>query len=131
MSEELMASSSSSYSLQAPAVYVAESAISSGSAGSSSEGSENTAAIAAGIALISVAAASSILLQVAKSPLQMQTTEYLGPSLSYYINKFTPPEIIPASVLVQSENSLAQPESSATEISQFDLQSGVLLEPST
>ncbi|KAL0425411.1 UNVERIFIED_CONTAM: protein MAINTENANCE OF PSII UNDER HIGH LIGHT 1, partial [Sesamum radiatum] len=48
------------YSVE-PAVYIAESAISSGTAGSSSDGAENTAAIAAGIALISVAAASSIL----------------------------------------------------------------------
>ena len=36
-------------------------------AGSSSDGAENTAAVAAGIALISIAAASSILLQVGKN----------------------------------------------------------------
>ncbi|GAB2232396.1 hypothetical protein Droror1_Dr00011428 [Drosera rotundifolia] len=77
------------YSVE-PAVYVAESAISSGNSGTSSEGSENTAAIAAGIAIISLAAASSVLLQLGKAPLPIQTTtEYSGPSLSYYINKFT------------------------------------------
>ena len=36
-------------------------------AGSSSDGAENTVAVAAGIALISIAAASSILLQVGKN----------------------------------------------------------------
>ncbi|MCI96593.1 hypothetical protein A2U01_0117893, partial [Trifolium medium] len=50
-----------------PSIYVAESAISSGTAGSSSDGAQNTAAIAAGLALISVAAAASILLQVGKN----------------------------------------------------------------
>nr|ACU17990.1 unknown [Glycine max] len=86
------------YSVE-PAVYVAESAISSGTAGSSSDGAENTAAIVAGLALISIAAASSILLQVGKNaPPQIQTAQYSGPSLSYYINKFTPPEITQVSV---------------------------------
>ncbi|CAH9069200.1 unnamed protein product [Cuscuta europaea] len=85
------------YSVE-PAVYVAESAISSGSAGSSTEGAENTMAIIAGIGLISIAAASSILLQVGrKSPPQVQTvTEYSGPSLSYYINKFKAKGIVQA-----------------------------------
>ncbi|CAN4111360.1 unnamed protein product [Withania somnifera] len=82
-----------------PAVYVAESAISSGTAGTSSDGAENTAAVAAGIGLIAVAAASSILLQVGKnSPPPVQTAEYSGPSLSYYINKLKPAEIVQASV---------------------------------
>lgn len=94
-----------------PQVYVAESAISSGTAGSSSDGAENTAAIAAGLALISVAAASSILLQVGKNPpTQAQTMEYSGPSLSYYINKFKPPEIIPASGADQIETPPSTPE---------------------
>ncbi|KAK6140497.1 hypothetical protein DH2020_025778 [Rehmannia glutinosa] len=85
------------YSVE-PAVYIAESAISSGTAGSPSDGSENTAAIVAGLALISVAAASSVLLQVGKNPPPVvQTAEYSGPSLSYYINKFKPPEIIEVS----------------------------------
>ncbi|NP_001234524.1 PSII-associated proline-rich protein [Solanum lycopersicum] len=86
------------YSVE-PAVYVAESAISSGTAGTSSDGAENTKAISAGIALISVAAASSILLQVGKnSPPPIQTVEYRGPSLSYYINKLKPAEIVQASI---------------------------------
>ncbi|MCD7465537.1 3'-5' DNA helicase [Datura stramonium] len=86
------------YSVE-PAVYVAESAISSGTAGTSSDGSENTLAIAAGIGLIAIASASSILLQVGKnSPPPIQTMEYSGPSLSYYINKFKPAEIVQASV---------------------------------
>lgn len=98
------------YSVE-PQVYVAESAISSGTAGSSSNGAENTAAIAAGVALISVAAASSILLQVGKNPPpQAQTMEYSGPSLSYYINKFKPPEIIPASGADQIETPPSTPE---------------------
>jgi len=77
---------------------VAESAISSGTAGSSSSGAENIAAIAAGLGLIFIAAASSVLLQVSKNPPQVQTVEYSGPSLSYYVNKFKPQEIIEASV---------------------------------
>ncbi|KAF8403696.1 hypothetical protein HHK36_011800 [Tetracentron sinense] len=89
------------YSVE-PAVYVAESAISSGNASSSSQGAENTVAVAAGLALISVAAASSILLQVGKNPPQMQS--YSGPSLSYYINKFKPPEIIETSMPIKPED---------------------------
>ncbi|ESQ40633.1 hypothetical protein EUTSA_v10014567mg [Eutrema salsugineum] len=118
------------YSIE-PAVYVAESAISSGTAGSSSDGAENTAAIVAGIALIAVAAASSILLQVGKdAPARPKTVDYSGPSLSYYINKFKPSEIVEASApdlteappVAQQETSLpetmaseAQPETSLPE----------------
>ncbi|PQQ08585.1 uncharacterized protein Pyn_10774 [Prunus yedoensis var. nudiflora] len=69
------------YSVE-PAVYVAESGISSGSAGSSANGAENTAAIAAGLALISVAAASSILLQVGKNPTPVQKLESSAPEPS-------------------------------------------------
>ncbi|KAL5993145.1 hypothetical protein ACLOJK_014067 [Asimina triloba] len=91
------------YSVE-PAVYVAESAISSGTAGTSSEGAENTVAIAAGLALISIAAASSILLLVGKNSLpQVRTADYSGPSLSYYINKFKPSESIQASVPVEPQ----------------------------
>ncbi|EXC36162.1 hypothetical protein L484_002978 [Morus notabilis] len=112
------------YSVE-PAVYVAESALSSGTAGSSADGSENTAAIAAGIGLISVAAASSILLQVGRSsPPQVQTAEYNGPSLSYYINKFQPQEIIQASAPTPSDDAQSvqvesqfQPEISTTDLS--------------
>ncbi|KAL1196868.1 Protein MAINTENANCE OF PSII UNDER HIGH LIGHT 1 [Cardamine amara subsp. amara] len=91
------------YSIE-PAVYVAESAISSGTAGSSSDGAENTAAVIAGIALISIAAASSILLQVGKdSPARPKPVDYSGPSLSYYINKFKPSEVIQASAPALTE----------------------------
>ncbi|XP_073004676.1 protein MAINTENANCE OF PSII UNDER HIGH LIGHT 1 [Typha latifolia] len=85
------------YSVE-PTVYVAESAISSGNAGSSSEGAENTAAVAAGFALIAVAAASSILIQVSKNQPPVQTTEYSGPPLNYYISKFKPVQMVEASV---------------------------------
>lgn len=117
------------YSVE-PAVYVAESAISSGTAGSSSDGAENTAAIVAGLALISVAAASSVLLQVGKNaPPQIQTAQYSGPSLTYYINKFKPPEIIEASVPSEAElSSPVQPESSSSEVSQVQVEAQVQLE---
>lgn len=112
------------YSVE-PAVYVAESAISSGTSGSSSTGSENTAAIAAGIALVSIVAASSILLQVGKSPPEIQTVEYSGPSLSYYINKFKPPEMVQASVRPETETSVSlQPESNPTEVPGVEAGSG-------
>ncbi|KAL5078283.1 hypothetical protein RYX36_017267 [Vicia faba] len=107
------------YSVE-PAVYVAESAISSGTSGSSSDGAQNTAAIAAGLALISIAAASSILLQVGKNaPPQVKTVEYSGPSLSYYINEFKSQEITQApAVSTETEPSLpVQPESSETDAS--------------
>lgn len=130
------------YSVE-PTVYVAESAISSGNAGSSSDGAENTAAIAGGLALISIAAASSILLQVGKNPPpQVQTTDNSGPSLSYYINKFKPPEIVPASAPSPSENSLVpsqsenpsvrEPQSLASETPEVSVESGSQpAEPST
>jgi len=75
------------YSIE-PAVYVAESAISSGTAGTSSEGSENTAALTGGLALIFAAGAASILIQVSKNQPPVQITEYSGPPLSYYVAKF-------------------------------------------
>lgn len=78
------------YSVE-PMVYVAESAISSGTAGTSADGAENTAAIAAGLVLITVAAASSILIQVNKSqPPVPPEAAYNGPPLSYYVAKFQP-----------------------------------------
>lgn len=105
-------------------MYVADSAISSGSAGSSTAGTENTVAITAGIALISVAAASSILLQVGKNLPQMQTVDYNGPSLSYYINKFKPPEFVQASVSSPAESSPSvEAETSAQELPQIQNQS--------
>lgn len=118
-----------------PVVYVAESAISSGTAGSSSDGSENTLAIAGGLALIAVAAASSILLQVGKNPPPtVQTMQYNGPSLSYYINKFKSAEIIeastPAPIETETSNS-SQLESASPQVSQVEVQSEPLLEDST
>ncbi|KAL9248713.1 MAINTENANCE OF PSII UNDER HIGH LIGHT 1-like protein [Drosera capensis] len=128
------------YSVE-PAVYVAESAISSGNSGTSSEGSENTAAIAAGIAIISLAAASSVALQLGKAPLPIQTTtEYSGHSLSYYINKFTaagltdtgkPSQSTTTEVAAGIVDSEKSSESTATEVSQSEDQSAVVEEPST
>lgn len=109
------------YSIE-PAVYVAESAFSSGNAGSSVDGAENTATLAAGFAIICIAAASLILLQVGKNPPQVQTAEYSGPSLSYYINKFKPPKLIQASVPTETETS-ANPESSTPQISKVQVES--------
>ncbi|XP_045821023.1 protein MAINTENANCE OF PSII UNDER HIGH LIGHT 1 [Trifolium pratense] len=107
------------YSIE-PSIYVAESLISSGTAGSSSDGAQNTAAIAAGLALISIAAASSILLQVGKNtPPQVQKVEYSGPSLSYYINEFKTQEITQAPTTA-TETEISPPvqaESTETEIS--------------
>ncbi|XP_009125673.1 protein MAINTENANCE OF PSII UNDER HIGH LIGHT 1 [Brassica rapa] len=109
------------YSIE-PAVYIAESAISSGTAGSSSDGAENTAAIVGGLALIALASASSILLQVGKdAPARPKAVDYRGPSLSYYINKFKPTETVQASApsltaappVAQQETSL--PETIASE----------------
>lgn len=82
------------------------------------------AAIAAGLALISIAAASSILLQVDKKPPQVQTVEYSGPSLTYYINKFKLQEMIEASVPSQTESSSSvQVDSSAEEVPQIQVKS--------
>lgn len=113
---------------------MAESAISSGTAGSSKDGAENTAAIAAGIALIAIAAASSIVLQVGKNAPQIQTVEYYsGPSLSYYVNKFKPPEITQAPPMVSETevSSSVEPESSPPpeEVSQVQVES--LVQPET
>uniref|UniRef100_A0A0E0NGE0 Proline-rich family protein n=1 Tax=Oryza rufipogon TaxID=4529 RepID=A0A0E0NGE0_ORYRU len=77
------------YSVE-PTVYVAESAISSGTAGAAADGSENTAAIAGGLALVFVAGVSSILIQVGKNQPPPQATVYSGPPLSYYVAKFQP-----------------------------------------
>ncbi|CAL4968824.1 unnamed protein product [Urochloa decumbens] len=83
------------YSVE-PTVYVAESAISSGTAGTSAQGAENTAAIAGGLVLITVAAASSILIQVSKNQPQVKEAAYNGPPLSYYVAKFQPAVEAPA-----------------------------------
>ncbi|CDP19445.1 unnamed protein product [Coffea canephora] len=118
------------YSVE-PAVYVAESAISSGTAGSSADGSENTILVAGGLALISIAAASAILLQVGKSPPPIQTVEYSGPSLSYYINKFKPTEIMEAAApLVTVMSTSLQSESSNIEVPQVRVLSEFLQDTS-
>ncbi|KAE8714741.1 hypothetical protein F3Y22_tig00110194pilonHSYRG00143 [Hibiscus syriacus] len=115
------------YSVE-PAVYVAESAISSGTAGYSSEGSENTAAVAAGLALIFVAAASSIVLQVGKNSPPVKTVEYSGPTLSYYINKFKPTDIIQAAAPSVTETSSSE---LPPEVSEVQIQSEFQPEPSS
>ncbi|XP_065868893.1 protein MAINTENANCE OF PSII UNDER HIGH LIGHT 1 [Euphorbia lathyris] len=124
------------YSVE-PAVYISESAVSSGTAGSSSDGAENTAGVAAFLALIAVAAASSILIQVGKSPVNVQTSElYSGPSLSYYINKFKPPEIVEAAVPIATESAPSvevevPSENSAPEAPQVEVQSQIEAESSS
>ncbi|KAF5733652.1 hypothetical protein HS088_TW16G00092 [Tripterygium wilfordii] len=117
------------YSVE-PTVYVAESAISSGTGGASADGAENTAAVAAGLGLLSLAAASSILLQVGKNPPQIQTMEYNGPSLSYYIDKFKPPEVIQAAVPDQVESTLPIQQESSSPVTQIEVQSENQPEPS-
>lgn len=117
-----------------PAVYVAESAISSGTAGSSSDGSEKTAAVAAGFAFIAIAAASFVLLLVGKNSPPVQTADYTGPALSYYISKFKQLEIIPAAAPAPSETespSSALPESLVSEVSQVEVQSKLPSESSS
>ncbi|KAJ3696732.1 hypothetical protein LUZ61_000437 [Rhynchospora tenuis] len=91
------------YSVE-PTIYVAESAISSGAAGTSSEGAENTAALAAGLALISIAAASSILIQVNKNQTVVESVPYAGPPLSYYISKFKPAQFVEASIPAETQD---------------------------
>ncbi|KAK1276724.1 hypothetical protein QJS04_geneDACA010003 [Acorus gramineus] len=112
-----------------PSVYVSESAISSGSAGTSSEGTDNVVAIAAGLSLISIAAASLILLQVSKNTPQIQT-EYSGPPLSYYINEFKPPKIMEAAVVPAEP--LSSPsigsETNGPEVPQVEVESGSQIE---
>ncbi|RQO84356.1 hypothetical protein POPTR_001G032200v4 [Populus trichocarpa] len=100
------------YSVE-PAVYVAESAISS-----------------------------FLLLLVGKSPSDITTAEYNGPwpSLSYYINKFKPAEIIQAAVPSLTESIHAESSTpdfskkqiqSAPEVSEIQVQSQYEPEPST
>ncbi|KMZ72602.1 Proline-rich family protein [Zostera marina] len=79
-----------------PVVYVSESSISSGEGGTSAEGTQNTAAVTAGIGLIAIAAASSILLQVGKNEAQAPIKDYNGPPLNYFIGKFKPASVLVA-----------------------------------
>ncbi len=72
-------------------MYVAESAISTGSAGGSVEDSNNSLAVAVGLGLIAVVSASAILLQVGQNtPTLQDSSIYSGPPLSYYVAKFSP-----------------------------------------
>lgn len=91
------------YSIE-PTVYVAENAISTGSAGGSS-GTNKSLAIAVGLGLVAVASALSILLLVGKNTLAAleDSSTYSGPPLSYYITKFNP------TVAVRAEVSEASP----------------------
>lgn len=91
------------YSVE-PTVYVAENAISTGSAGGSS-GTNKSLAIAVGLGLVAVASALSILLLVGKNTLAAleDSSTYSGPPLSYYITKFNP------TVAVRAEVSEASP----------------------
>ncbi|KAI4382935.1 hypothetical protein MLD38_008829 [Melastoma candidum] len=118
------------YSVE-PTVYVAESAISSGSASSSSDGSENTVAIAGGLALIFVAGALLVLRQVGNTEKLAQTAEYSGQSLSYYIDKFKPPEIIQVSAPPPSDVPSAQAESPTPEVPRIQAATGDQTEASS
>lgn len=61
----------------------------------------------------------------------MKTVEYNGPSLTYYINKFKPPEIIEAAVPSKTESPTpVQAESSVPEVPQIQVQSEYQPEPS-
>ncbi|GJW25951.1 protein maintenance of PSII under high light 1 [Tanacetum coccineum] len=66
-------------------------------------------------AFIGVASASTIFLQVGKNSPQTQTLDYSGPSLSYYITKFKPSEIVQISVPTETAPSV-QTESSTTQL---------------
>lgn len=100
-----------------PAVYVAESAISSGTSGTSSDGSENTAALVAGLALVSIAAAASILLQVGRNGPPVTNTKYSGPPLSYYVSKFKP-AVVEAPPVAVEEPTLSFTDEEAPEVAE-------------
>lgn len=79
-----------------PTVYVSESAISSNTVGDSSSGSEQTLIVAGGLALGLLLGAALVLQGVNTSSPLSSSESYSGPTLSYYIQKFTPaPTIIP------------------------------------
>lgn len=75
------------YSVE-PAVYISESAISSGTAGDSSEGSEQTIAAAVGLALGLIFGAGIVLQKVGNNMPVESNVAYSGPSLSFYVQKF-------------------------------------------
>ncbi|KAE8657578.1 bifunctional purine biosynthesis protein purH-like [Hibiscus syriacus] len=91
-------------------------------------GSENTTAVAAGFALFFVIATSSIVLQVGKNSPPVKTVEYIGPTFSYYINKFKPTNIIHAAApsVTKTTSSELPPE-----VSEIKVQSELQPEPSS
>lgn len=91
-----------------PTIYVAESAISTGTAGGASGGSGEALAVAGGLGLIAVASAASILLSVGKNAPAPQTA-YVGPPLTYYVSKFSSEVAAPASVAEQISTTSESP----------------------
>lgn len=104
------------YSVE-PTMYVADSAISSNTAGSSAEGTQNNLAVAGFLSLVAVAGASAVLISVTKnSPVTVEAeVGYSGPTLSYYIAKFTP-EPAPLPAIVGAAVQAAPEVSSSPEI---------------
>lgn len=86
---------------------MADSVISSGTTGTSADGAGNTLAVTGVLALVSIAAASAILIQVGKNQPPVPTVDYSGPPLGYYINKFKSVPIVEASVASAPQTSSA------------------------
>ena len=98
-----------------PTVYVADSAISTGTPGGSEQGTDESLGVSFGLALIAVASASSILLSVGKNaPTPTGASQYSGPPLSYYIAKFSLAgsisDAIPQSPPLADELSVSKPQ---------------------
>jgi len=107
-----------------PTIYVAESAISTGTAGSNSGGSGGILAVVGGIGLVAIAGAVAVLLTTGKNA--TPATSYSGPPLSYYVSKFSaqsasPPSFsakvppIPESPPLSEDLSISQPEVAVSE----------------
>lgn len=76
------------YSVE-PTVYIAESAISTGTAGESSDGSGGTLLISGFLGLAAVGGAAAVLFSIGSTgPAVVPDTPYDGPSLTYYVQKF-------------------------------------------
>jgi len=102
-----------------PTIYVAESAISTGTAGSNSGGSGGILAVVGGIGLVAIAGAAAVLLTTGKNASPAKS--YSGPPLSYYVSKFSaqttsPPAFsakvppIPEYPPLSEDLSISQPE---------------------
>lgn len=102
------------YSVE-PTVYVSETAISSGAAGTSSEGSEQTATVAISLGLVMLGAVSLVLSEVGNDSPKAESTEYSGPSLSYYIKKFNEPVVIETIAPVEIQSAPAPVSTAASE----------------